>query len=455
MLGLETIDNKTIRLVLEVTDELIEAEKSEAIRSNKAFGIPGFRQGKVPLVLVERAYSKDDIRTASIKHLIAKKVRLASKLLGFDPKSPQLNVESFGESAVSVDLAVPYQNKIEGYKGLAYEPLDLTPSEESIDEEIQAQRKLNARITMCDRPAEFRDRVVLSYTTKFDGEESPYFHDDDCELILGDDFLADGFDDQIVGLSVDDEKEFSLVLDKRVGPHPKGSTAEFKVKVKEVSIMELPEADDDFAQDISEFGTLNELRADLASKKLAELESHRAELIFQALIPKLIEKIDCPVTDKMIDYRVDQNLRDYQEQNPDMSWGDYADYTGRSLEDVLLDQRAKAFVDIKLNEALLCIAIQEDYKPLTQEVSDLAASLAQIYGINVENVPLDYVYSQLRRDFAKKLVIETAVEIPEKSVPAAESPEGSVPATESPEGNIRSAESPEAGASSLDALNPQ
>jgi trigger factor len=321
------------------------------------------------------------------------------------------------------------------------------PSEESIDEDIQAQRKLNARITMCDRPAEFRDRVVLSYTTKFDGEESPYFNDDDCELMLGDDSLVDGFDDQIVGLSVDDEKEFSLVLGKRVGPHAKGSTAEFKVKVKEVSIMELPEADDDFAQDISEFGTLDELKADLASKKLAELESHRDELIFQALIPKLIEKVDCPVTDKMLDYRVDQNLRDYQEQNPDMSWGDYADYTGRSLEEVLLEQRAKAFVDIKLNEALLCIAIQEDYRPLAQDVSDLAGSLAQIYGINVENVPLDYVHSQLKRDFAKKLVIETAVEISDGSASAAEIPNASASVAEIPNASASVAEIPNASAS--------
>lgn len=337
----EQVEKNLVKLTFEVSAEDFAKEINKVYKKNASkFNIPGFRKGKAPKAVIEKYYSEAVFYDEAINGVLPKAYDDAVKEAELEVVArPEIDVEEIkkGEPVVFTALVTTKPEVVLGdYKGIEVDKIEYNVTEEDIDNDIKATQNKNARlITVEDRAVENGDIAVIDFEGFVDDVPFEGGKGENYELEIGSGTFIPGFEEQVVGANTGDEIEVKVTFPEEYhADELAGKDAVFKVKVHEIKQRELPELDDDFAEEVSDFDTMEEYRADV-KKRLEEASENKAKAETEnAVVEKVIENAEFDLPEAMIEAQIDNIIRDfeqrlsYQGMNLDM----YMQYTGQTAD---------------------------------------------------------------------------------------------------------------------------
>ena len=355
--------------------------------------VPGFRKGKAPRNIVEKMYGKGYFYEDALKELVPTAYEEALKESELEVVSyPDYDVKSIDENGV-VFTALVYVKpvgEISNYKGLEAEQTEVVVTDEQIDAEVEKARKNNAReVEITDRAAQSGDKVNIDYDGYQDGKRFDGGKAEGQYLVLGSNTFIPGFEDQIAGHNVGDEFDVNVTFPKEY--HEKtlaGKEAVFKCKLNAIKYDELPELDDEFAKDVSEFDTLEEYKNDVKAKLVKEEEDRQKSVVENQLVSKLAENFTCDIPEPMIEDEVEQSVRSYEQnlyyQGIDLNT--FLKYTKQTMDDLKKNFRPQAEKNVRVRLALETVAEKENIEVKAEDVEAEYKRIADAYKMDVEKV---------------------------------------------------------------------
>ncbi len=397
-MGLKTatkVDTNRVELEVEVDAAAFSAAVNKAYKKNIGkINVPGFRKGKAPRQIVEKIYGTDVFYDDAINDLYPTALSEAideSEYEYVDDKV-DFDIVSVGEQGLVFKAAITVKPAVEvgEYKGLNAKKEVKAVNEDDIDAEISKLQHRNSRLVdVEDRPAQNDDMVTFDFEGFVDGVAFDGGNAENYSLKLGSNQLIPGFEEQIVGKSK--EEEFEVNVNFPEDYHAEelaGKPAVFKCKLHEIKTEELPELNDEFAKDVSEFDTLEELRADLKSKLEHERE-HAAEDAFESdLMEQIVGGLKAEIPDVMFENQIDDNVRQFEQRlrSQGLSIESYLQYTGNEMEEFRNSFRDAAEKSVKMRLALEKISQIENITPTDEEIEEEFNKLAEQYKIDIEQV---------------------------------------------------------------------
>lgn len=408
----EEVEKNLSKITFEVSTEEFEKAIDRAYNKNKSkFNIPGFRKGKAPKAIVIKNYTKAVFYDDALNDVLPEAYEAALKESGLDVVArPEFDVEEIkdGEPVVFTALVTTRPEvKLGEYKGIEVEKVDYTVTDEDVDKEIEAARSRNARmISVDDRAVEKGDTAVIDFEGFVDGVAFEGGKGENYDLEIGSNTFIPGFEDQLVGAKVDDLVDVNVTFPEEYHAEElKGKPAVFKVKVNEIKVRELPELDDDFASEVSEFETLADYKADVRTK-LEERAKEKAEGEIQnAVVDKAVENAEFNVPDAMVDYQVDNMINDmaqrlsYQGMSLDM----YMQYTGQTIDTMKEMYREQAMKQVSAGLVIDAISAAEGIEVSPEELELNLVDMSKKY--NMELDKLKELISEPELDSIKKEMI--------------------------------------------------
>ena len=407
------IDNTTYEVEFTASAEEFQAEKKRIFRKEAGkYNVPGFRKGKAPMNVIERMYGSVFTQEA-VESIYSKTVDAAVDEFGeevVDVNSAEV-VSLEGEVKFKSKFIVKPEVKIEGYKGLSVEKAEAVVNDEDVENELKRVQERNSRkVNVDDRPAETGDTVEFDFEGFCDGEAFEGGKAENFSLKLGSGQFIPGFEDGMVGHSIDEEFDVNVTFPEEYHAEElAGKPAVFKVKIHKIEKTELPELDDEFAKDVSEFDTLAEYKEDLKSDLLRKAEEKAKDDADNKLIDQLIDLVEADIPEVMYDKKVDENIRDfdYNLQMQGMNIDTYFNYTGLDMDSLRGQFRDKAIHQVKLRLALEKIAELENIEVSEEEIEKAYDDLAKNYGVELEQVKNIVPVDGLKKDVA----VEKAVDV--------------------------------------------
>ena len=380
--------------------------------------VPGFRKGKAPRVFIEKYYGEDVFFQAAVDHLYNPMMNAAIE----QSELEVVGVNSYSiekiskEEGIEAKLTVTVQPevKIDGYKGIEVVKESVEPTAEEIDSEIERVRQRNSRVvTVEDRAAEDGDIVVIDFDGYTDGKQFDGGKAENFDLTLGSGQFIPGFEEQVVGHNVDDEFDVKVKFPEDYHAEElKGKDATFKIKLHEIKHRELPDVDDEFVKDVSEFDTLEEYRKDLENS-IRTRKEHAAETSTeQQLIKAIVDKVEADVPQMMIDREVDEiiNSFDMQLRDQGMNLETYLKYTQGTVEALQEQYRERAEQQVKVRLGLAKIAEQEGLEVTDEEIEAEYKKVADAYGMPIENVKAMVRSKDISKDVANQKAMDLVKE---------------------------------------------
>ena len=422
----EKNDKGQIVLEFKVEKEIFDAAVDKEYRKeSKKMTVPGFRKGKAPRSVIERMYGKGVFYEGAFNAILPEAYEAAVKEAALDVVGqPEFDVVSCDENGV-VFSAVVYVKpdvEIKDYLGIEVAREVAPVTEEEIENEIFGVRNRNSRETdITDRPAEMGDTATIDFEGFSDGKPFEGGKSTDYPLELGSGSFIPGFEEQIVGHSIGEEFDVNVTFPTEYhAADLAGKEAVFKVKLTKLQKIELPELDDEFVKDVSEFDTVDEYRADWKAK-LEKQHEERADAAFENdLMKALMDKLVADIPEPMYAEETENFVRDYDNrlrmQGMDLNL--YFKYTGMTLEQLREQMRPQAESQVKCRLALEKIAELEGIAPTDEEIEEEYANIAKAYNMEVEQVKMmvaaDAIIADMKVKKAMELVKEKAVIVAKK-----------------------------------------
>lgn len=415
----EEVEKNLSKLTFEVSAEDFEKAIDEVYKKNKSkFNIPGFRKGKAPKSVVIKYYTKAVFYDDALNSVLPGAYEDALKESGLDVVArPEFDVEEIkdGEPVVFTALVTTRPEvKLGEYKGIKVPKIDYNVSDEDVEKDIEATQKRNARlVSIDDRAVEKGDIAVIDFEGFVDGTAFEGGKGEDYELEIGSNTFIPGFEDQLIGANVNDLVDVNVKFPEEYHAEElKGKDALFKVTVKEIKVRELPELDDDFASEVSDFDTMDEYRADVRAK-LEEKAKEKAETeTHNTVVDKAIENAEFEVPAAMIDNQVDNMIRDfatrlsYQGMNLEM----YLKYTGQDLDAMKAAYRPAAEKQVNAGLVLDAIAAAEGIEPTPEEVEMNLVDMAKKYNMELDKLK-ELISDAEMEGIKKEMVISKTIEM--------------------------------------------
>ncbi len=440
--SVERQEHCRVKLEVEVDAESFEKAVAAAYRKNiRKMNVPGFRRGKAPRHLVEKLYGEGVFYEDAINDLYPQALDDAISEAGLEyvDDTVNLDVQSVGKEGFSFTAEITVQPEITlgEYKGLKAPKTVKEVTDEDIDAEIQRFRERNARMISVDnRPAQNGDVVELSYEGFIDGKPFEGGKAEDYHVKLGSGQLIPGFEDQIVGKPLDEDFEISVTFPDDYGSKQvAGKPAVFRCRLQEIQIEELPEVNDEFAKDCSEFDTLEEWKADIRKKFAEENEKEANEHFQDVLLNKLITEVSVEIPQAMIEHRIQEHIRDltYQVESHGLTLEKYLEYTDTTQEKLKESLREPSERQVKGRLVLEAIAKAENIVPTEEELETEYQKLADQWGTELETVKKavdkELLIRDVRMNRALQLITDNAVI--EEEQPGAETPDSGTTEAES------------------------
>lgn len=413
------VETNKHELLLEVTpEELNQAINEVYRRESKRMNVPGFRKGKAPRAFIEKYYGEDVFFQAAVDHLYNPMMNAAIEqseleVVGVNSYSIEKISKEEGIEA-KLTITVQPEVKIDGYKGIEVVKESVEPTAEEIDSEIERVRQRNSRVvTVEDRAAEDGDIVVIDFDGYTDGKQFDGGKAENFDLTLGSGQFIPGFEEQVVGHNVDDEFDVKVKFPEDYHAEElKGKDATFKIKLHEIKHRELPDVDDEFVKDVSEFDTLEEYRKDLENS-IRTRKEHAAETSTeQQLIKAIVDKVEADVPQMMIDREVDEiiNSFDMQLRDQGMNLETYLKYTQGTVEALQEQYRERAEQQVKVRLGLAKIAEQESLEVTDEEIEAEYKKIADAYGMPIENVKAMVRSKDISKDVANQKAMDLVKE---------------------------------------------
>jgi len=434
----EKIEGSKVELHFSVEQEVFEAACERAYRKEVGkINIPGFRKGKAPRAMIEKMYGKGFFYDTALNDILPEAYEAAVAEAGIEPVAqPEIDVLSLDENGVvfTAKVFVKPDVKIEGYFGIEVTKEVAPVTDEEINKELDLVRERNSReLDANDRPAELGDTAVIDFEGFVDGVAFEGGKGEDYALKLGSGQFIPGFEEQIVGHSVDDEFDVNVTFPAEYHAEDlAGKASVFKVKLHALTKVELPELDDEFAKDVSEFDTLDEYKADLKAKIEKRHESAAQNAVDGQLMDALIEKLEADIPEAMFETEAESFVRDYDNQlrMQGLDLKTYFQYTGMTLETLRAQFRPQAEKQVKARLALEKIADLENLTASEDDINGEYTRIAEAYGIEVEQVKASIDSEFIAADMKVKLALDAVKEKAVVKAPKKKASKKTAPKTE-------------------------
>lgn len=405
----------------------IEAEKFDnAIKtvytkSARYFNIPGFRKGKAPFEMVEKMYGDQIFYEDAFNEVVPPIFEEEIKANNIEAVSkPEIDVKQMEKGKDLIFTAVIQTKpevKLGKYKGISLKKIEYTVSDEDINKELNSMAERNARLVAVeDRPVEEKDSVVMDFEGFVDGKPFEGGKAEGYELVIGSKTFIPGFEDQMVGMKADEEKEIKVKFpEDYFSEDLKGKDATFKVKVHEIKKKELPEINDDFAKDTSEFDTLDELKASIKEKLENENTSKAKYETEEAAIKAVCEAAEVEIPSGMIETELDNMTKDIETrlQYQGMKLDSYLKMIGKTMEEFRKEGEEQAKTSVKNRLVLEAIVKAEDIKADEDEINTKVTEMAEAYGKKPEELKqneqfMNYINEFIQNEKVVNFIVDNA-----------------------------------------------
>ena len=376
---------------LEIT---VEAEKFDAaikkvyFKSAKYFNIPGFRKGKAPMQIVEKYYGKEIFYEDAFNEVAEEALEEAVKENNIEVVSrPNIDVKQI-EKGKDLIFEATMQTKPEAelgkYKGIEIKKIEYNVTDEDIEHELGHMQEHNSRlVSIDDRAVESGDIATIDFEGFVDGVAFEGGKAENHDLEIGSNTFIPGYEDQVIGMKIDEEKDIVVTFPKEYfSKELAGKEATFKVKVHEIKKKELPELDDEFAKDVSEFDTLKELKEDIKAKKEKQNEERAKYETQDAVIKALCEDMKVEIPTGMIELEVENMLKDIEQRlsYQGLKLEQYLQMMGKTEEDIKKEYEPQAIEGIKSRLALEAVIKAEKIEATDSELEEKMKEMAKNYG---------------------------------------------------------------------------
>lgn len=405
----EKIETNKYELEIEISAEAFEAAVQSAyLKAKKNINVPGFRKGHAPRKIVEREYGEGVFYEDALNAILPAEIDTAVSEAGLElvtrPDVEVTEVSKEKGAVIKATCITKPEIEIKDYKGIEIEKSVKTVSDEDVDHEIGHLREKGMRIiSVEDRAAQNGDDVIIDFegfkdNVAFEGGKAEKF-----TLTLGSGQFIPGFEDQVVGHNVGDEFDINVTFPEDYGAKElAGAPVVFKIKLHEIKAKELPELDDEFVKDQSEFDTVDELKADIRAK-LEEAARKSCEQEQEGkILDEVIAKVEGEIPEVMFERRVDEMIEELgQRLAPQgVSVDMYLQYTGQTLDSLKTMYREQAEKQVKLRLALEKIAVLENIEVSDEETEEEFKKMADNYNMEVEQVKGYVTADALKKDLA-------------------------------------------------------
>lgn len=416
-LQVENLEKNMAKLTIETSAEEFEAAVEKAYQKNRGkLSVQGFRKGKAPRKIIEKMYGTgvfyEEAANIIIPEAYAKAAEESKLEIVSQPAIDIVQVESGKPFIFTAEVAVKPEVELGNYKGIEVEKADTEVSDEELTTELDRVREQNARtLTIEDRAVQDKDIVTIDFEGFVDGEAFEGGKGEDYPLTIGSHSFIDNFEDQLIGSNLGDDVEVNVTFPEEY--HEKslaGKPALFKVKIKEIKAKELPELDDDFAQDVSDCENLDaykeSVKADLKKKK----EDSALAAKEDAVIEKIIEDAKMEIPDPMVDMQVRQMAEDFARriQSQGLSIEQYFQFTGMQPEAFLEQMKPQALKRIQSRLVLEAVAEAEKITPSEDDIEAEFKKMADAYQMEIEKVK-ELIGDEQKEQLVKDLAVQQAV----------------------------------------------
>lgn len=418
----DTMEKNMAKLTIEVEAAEVEKAIQKAYTKQKGkISVPGFRKGKVPRSLVEKMYGVEIFYEDAVNEMIPTAYSEAAEQSELEivsrPKIDVVTIKSGENFEFTAEVAVKPEVELGEYKGIEVEKKEVTVSDEEIQEEIDKTREQNSRmITVEDRAVQDGDITKVDFEGFVDGVAFEGGKGTDYPLTIGSHTFIDTFEDQLIGKNIGEETEVNVTFPEEYQAEElKGKPAMFKVTVKEIKYKELPELNDDFVQDVSEFNTVDEYKADVKAKITERKENEVKAEKEDAVIAKIIDSAKMDIPEAMVEFQVENMLDDYARrlQQQGLSIEQYMQYTGMTVDKMKEQMEPQAQKRIQSRLVLEAVAKAENIEVTDDDMNKEIEEMAKAYQMEADKLN-EYMgeaeKKQMKADIAVKKAADFVVE---------------------------------------------
>lgn len=416
----EQVETNVVSLEIAVEAEEFEKAVQRAYLKNvKSIAMPGFRKGKAPRKLIERTYGEGVFYEDAADDILQNTYWKAVEDEGLEPVSrPEIEVKEIGSGkdfVYSAKVTLKPAVKMNKYKGLKVKKIEYGVTDEDIEKELDTMKERVARfVDVEDRTVENGDVAVIDYEGSVDGVKFDGGTAQNHNLTLGSGQFIPGFEEQIVGRGINDEFDVNVTFPEEYhAPDLAGKAAVFKVKLNGIKKKEYPEIDDEFAKDVSEFDTLDELKESIKEKLVKNASDRAKRDQEEVIIDEVLKKLKVEIPDVMIENKIDEFLNNakyqIQSQMPGITFEQYLEYTGSSVEDFRESSKDAATRNVKIDLAFEYIAKENNLEVTEEEVEEELKKLAEQYKMEYDKIKELVDGDSLKESLMPKKVIEFLV----------------------------------------------
>lgn len=413
----ENLEKNMAKLTIEVAAEEVEKAIQEAyLKEKNKISLPGFRKGKVPRKMIEKMYGAGVFYEDAANTLIQGNYPAAADESKIDIVSrPTINIvqiESGKPFIFTAEVAVRPEVKLGKYLGVQVTKVDTSVSEDEVAEALEKERNNNARtVTVTDRPAANGDTVVIDFEGFVDGVAFEGGKGENHSLELGSHSFIDTFEDQLVGKNAEDEVEVNVTFPEQYqAAELAGKPAMFKVKIHEIKTKELPQLDDEFAQDVSEFDTLAEYKEDVKKRLTEQKENEAKRTKEDEAIQKIIDKSEMELPEAMIETQCENMVNEFAQRiaQSGLSMEQYMQFSGLTIEKLKEQVRPEAETRIKSSLVLEQIAKEENIEVTEEDIDAEVTKMAAAYGMEADKLK-EYMGDAEKESMKRDISVTKAV----------------------------------------------
>lgn len=415
----ENLENSMAKITIEVSVEDFEAAMVKSYHKNKGkISIQGFRKGKAPRKMIEKLYGPEIFYEDAANFAIPEAYEAAAKECGLEIVSrPEIDVEDIGKDkpfVFTATVAVKPEVELGDYKGIEVEKQEVKVLAADVNAEIDRVREQNARImTVEDREIKKDDIAVIDFEGFVDGEAFEGGKGTDYSLTIGSHSFIDTFEDQLIGKKTGDKVDVNVTFPEEYHEaNLKGKPALFKVEIKEVKVKELPNLDDEFASEVSEFDTLKEYKASvkktLTDRRKAQVKTEKENKVLQKVVENAKVELPAPMVDEQVSQMVNEFASRLQQQG--LSIEQYMQMTGMQPQALMDQMRPEAETRIKTRLVLEAVADAEEIKATDKDIDKELEKMAEMYRMEVDKLK-EMVGDAEKEQMSKDVAVQKAVDL--------------------------------------------
>ena len=414
LISCEKLEKSMVELQFSIDAETFKAAVNNAFkREGKKYAIPGFRKGKAPRHMIEKMYGSDIFHYDAVNDLFPEAYEAAVKEAKIDVVGrPDPEVVSMSEAdgvVLKVKVAVKPEVELGEYAGLTVTKEAKNVNETDVDAEVKRMQDRNGCLLTREGAAENGDTVDIDFEGFVDGKAFEGGKAEHYSLVLGSGSFIPGFEDQVVGHSAGEEFDVNVKFPEEYGAAElAGKDATFKIKLHEVKYKELPALDDDFAKDVSEYDTLDELKDSIRNNIKTNLDKQAEQKVENDLMDQVITNMKADIPDAMVDSRIDELVQDfeYRISQQGLKLADYLKYMGMNIEQFRTQFKEQADKQVKMRLAMEAIVAKEGITASDEEFEEEVKRIADAYKMEADKVKSIVDAAAVKADLAINKAID-------------------------------------------------